>query len=82
MTPETLSKLNDFRSRIIKARDLRAAKAEVPAELEPSDNEIRDAIMALRDDRMRAVQEAGSKAKPAPTIPPTMDLNELFKKPQ
>ena len=80
MTPETLTMLNDFRSRIIKARQLRAAGAEVPDDLEPSDDEIRDAIMALRADRLAASQKsADKKAANGPKIAPNMDLNDLFK---
>lgn len=80
MTPETLHTLNDFRSRILKARELKSANLDIPPGLEPTDDEIREAIFALRNDRLRATENGKAKrTKAAPAIDPNMDLNDLFK---
>ncbi len=73
MTPETLKKLQDFRSRIVRAKALEAAEEPVPEGLVPSDDEIRESLIALRQNRGETTAR-----KPAPSST-DFDLNELFK---
>ena len=80
MKPETITTLNDFRGRILKVRELRAAKADIPPGLEPTDDEIKDALNALRQDRLeQSMKEPKKREKKAPKIDPEMDLMDLFK---
>lgn len=72
--------LNDLRARIVKARDLSAAGRDAEAEaLLPSDDELRTALIALRNDRETSAATS-LKKKEADNAFASMNLNDLFKK--
>lgn len=75
-----VQKINDMRQRIIKARRLQAAGEDVPEGLMPSDEELRETLIAAREGRQNAAVES-SKKKAAKNggITAETDLNELFK---
>lgn len=75
MNQETLTQLQDFRSRIVKAKSLEAANEPVPEGLIPTDEEIRVSLLALRESRGKT----SARQKPAGQIPADFDLNDLFK---
>ena len=75
MTPETHTKIQDYRSRILRAEDLRKAGQEIPPDLIPTDEEIRDAITALRKDR---IATPPPKKKTAQAKADALDLTAIF----
>ena len=75
MTPETLATLQDFRGRISRAKALEDANEPVPEGLIPTDDEIRQALLALRANRGAATPKP---RKSASKITQDFDLNKLF----
>lgn len=72
--------LNDLRLRIVKARDLSAQGKDAEAEaLLPSDDELREALIALRNDREVSASTT-LKKKEADSAFASMNLQDLFKK--
>ena len=71
------TELNDLRQRILECQKLTAAGEPIPEGMQPSEDELREALLALRSDRSKAASAspAGKSQASAP-----IDLNELFKK--
>jgi hypothetical protein len=81
MTPDTLSKLNDLRMRVVQADEAeRAGDHERARALMPSDTEIIEALKLARADRAAATakKSAAALTKAEADKFKTMDLNELF----
>lgn len=77
MNPETQAHLLDLRSRCIQAHQLAKEGKTAEAEcIQPSLEEIREGLIALRSDRERATEKKAASA--ASTIP--LNLNDLFTK--
>ena len=89
--PTPIEQLNDFRQRILKCQKLRAEAQvlrnadNVPAALvkereadaaEPTTEELRQALIALRAHRGKAVEAAAERKKPK--IDPLANLDDLF----
>lgn len=82
MTPESLARLNDLRSRVVAADEAeRAGDHDRARTLMPSDEELIAALTAARADRSEALKKKSERAteKAAAAAFATMDLNELFK---
>jgi len=78
MSDETpITKINDLRSRILKAKALRSEGKEDAAQaVQPSPEELREGLIALRQHRGKSVESAARKK--APTIDPDANLQDLF----
>ena len=82
MTPDSLARLNDLRSRVVAADEAeRAGDHDRARTLMPSDDEIIEALSAARADRSEALKKRSERAadKAAVAAFATMDLNDLFK---
>lgn len=76
--PTPIEVINDYRQRILKCKALRAAGDEEGAKaIEPTDEELRDGLVALRAHRGQAVEKSAAKKKSK--IDPMANLNDLFK---
>ncbi len=78
MNPE-VQQINDLRLRIVRARDLRAEGRTAEADaMDPSPEELREALLALRRMRETAVSSRLKRKEQKAAIA-SMDLNDLFK---
>ena len=78
LNPE-IQAINDLRLRIVKARDLRAEGRTAEADaLDPSAEELRRALIALRKSRESAMTAKLQQREKRAAIA-SMDLNDLFK---
>lgn len=83
MTPEIVTKLNDYRDRIVQAYDMRNAGQEPPPDLMPSEDEIREGLRILREERSGAASKNAAskpKSKANKMAAPGFDLMSLFDK--
>ena len=90
MLTETLrTQIEQLRSRILRAADLRAANAPIPDGLEPSDEELISTITEWRKARAIEATSAPAKRRSAKAEPsplqknlsnPSFDLKDLFSK--
>lgn len=81
MTPESLSRLNDLRQRIVQADEAqRAGDYERASALMPSDDDIIAALKASRVDRAASMERKATKAEStaASSKFATMSLEEIF----
>ena len=77
MDQSALAEINDMRGRILRARDLRAEGKHAEAlEVEPTAEELREGLLALRASRATARDTRAAKRQPA--IDPNANLNDLF----
>ena len=77
MELSALAQLNDFRSRILRARKLeQEGRHEEAAALSPTVEELREGLLALRANRTLAAES--SKQKKTGGIDPNMNLMDLF----
>lgn len=74
---DPVATINDMRLRIIRSQELSRTGQPVPDGLVPSAEEMREALLALRQERASASTRASSKRKAAAPLP--TDLNDLFK---
>lgn len=80
MTPDEARKLiNDYRMRCVRAADLRRAGDTAGADaIDPTDDELREGLLALRNAReVETAATAEKKRKRAEAKIP-LDLNDLF----
>lgn len=75
MTQEDIQKLNDLRQRILRADELIRAGEPVPDGLEPSDDELREALEIIRAKRIEDLN-ASKQTKAAAALPE--DLAKLL----
>lgn len=77
MDSETLQTLNDLRGRVVQARTIQANGDTPPEGLMPSDEELRNALKAVRESRGITASPTKAKTKNG-GIDQNFDLNSLF----
>jgi len=79
MDSQTLERINDLRGRVVKARAFKVQGEAIPDGLMPSDEELREALRALRTSRQTATTTSRAKATTKNGgIDQNFDLNSLF----
>ena len=79
---EAIQKINDLRVRVLQAQTLRKeGKTEEAERMEPSREELRQGLIALRSQRSTVATEAAAKAQKRKEAKAPLDLNALFIKP-
>ena len=78
---EAIQRINDLRVRVLQAQALRKeGKTEEAAKMEPSREELRQGLIALRSQRSTISVEAAAKAQKRKEAKAPLDLNALFTK--
>jgi len=79
---EAIQKINDLRVRVLQAKTLRKeGKPEEADKMEPTREELRQGLIALRSQRSTISVEAAAKAQKRKEAKAPLDLAALFTKP-